>query len=169
MYKYCLDVPEGVSNVKEGRMTVPFMRKTYIPKVLLIFVSNHKLSMINLAQISIFNINRVFKKISNHKPARIVKVDTVPKFPGGKIGLRRYLEQAIINPKADYPVKSIGRVYLRFIVDPRGNPSQIEIVKGLNFACNFEAFSLIKNMPRWKPASSNGHPVAYKKSVTINF
>lgn len=125
--------------------------------------------MNNFPQISICQISQILKKVYTPQPARLVIVDTPPKFPGGKKALARYFKEKLANPEADYPVRNIGSVCLSFVVDPWGRISEIKIVKSLNFACNFAAFNLVKNMPRWQPATANGQAIAFESSVAIHF
>lgn len=66
---------------------------------------------------------------------------------------RKYLEDNIRIPANEPKVN--GSVLLYFEFNENGNPTNIQIIKGLTAACNIEAIRLIKNGPNWKIANGS--------------
>ena len=89
--------------------------------------------------------------------------DVRPSFPGGDAAMLNYLNDKIRYPQAarDHGVE--GRVFVQFVVEPSGDLSDIEVVKGLGYGCDKEAVRIVKSMPRWIPGQHQGlkQPVIY--------
>lgn len=61
---------------------------------------------------------------------------------------RKYLEDNIHKPANDPDIG--GSVLLSFELDDKGKPVNLNILKGLNEACDAEAIRLVKEGPTWK-------------------
>jgi len=78
------------------------------------------------------------------------------------------------NANLIYPVEALkdsiqGVQTVSFIINAKGQPEQIEVVKSLGEPFEKEAKRLIENMPEWKPATLNGKAVASKISLPLTF
>lgn len=62
-----------------------------------------------------------------------------------------------------------GRVYPTFTVDEQGQIRRLRILKGLDASHDQELLRVLRGMPRWKPASLRGKPVAQPITVPILF
>lgn len=62
-----------------------------------------------------------------------------------------------------------GKVIIEFTILPNGELSDFNVVKGLNNLKDKEAERLIKEGPKWIPASSDGQPQKDKVRVRIKF
>ncbi|MEY4603115.1 MAG: hypothetical protein RIT43_407 [Bacteroidota bacterium] len=98
-------------------------------------------------------------------------VDEEAAFRGGVEQMSRF-----ISKKFRYPSKAIeenieGRVIIRFVINKRGKVTNVEIEKGLPSCpeCEEEAIRIIKSMPKWKPAETNGRKVNCYFRLPINF
>lgn len=83
-----------------------------------------------------------------------------------------------INANINFPEKvkkdstfSACKVYVKFDIDTAGYVQNAQIVKGCKGfdACDLEALRVVRLMPRWHPAVSNGKKVKSVYSVPINF
>ena len=86
-------------------------------------------------------------------------VEEQPQFPGGDAELFKY-----IGDNLKYPAISIengvqGRVVVQFVVNKDGYVSDVEIIQGLDAACNKEAIRVVQSMPKWIAGKQNGVPV----------
>jgi TonB family protein len=98
-------------------------------------------------------------------------VDQPALFPGGLAGWRRYLERNLKYPEAASDKGVQGTVRIELTVNKDGSLSQSKI-KALNdpgAGLAEEAIRLISKGPKWKPATKNGQPVAYRFVQTITF
>ena len=94
------------------------------------------------------------------------QVETRPTFPGGDTTWRRSLEK---NANSRVPVDSgapagMYTVLVQFIVDKDGTISDIKASTKHGFGMENEVMRIIKNGPKWIPATQNGKIVkAYTK------
>jgi len=99
----------------------------------------------------------------------IVKINS--EFPGGQKGWVKYLEK---NLNRDLPVNSgapYGKyvVIVTFMVDKEGNLFNIKAENNPGYGTMEEALRVIKNGPKWIPASKNGEIVVDKHRQAIVF
>lgn len=84
--------------------------------------------------------------------------------------LYNYLNEAIKYPENVSLKDSIeGTSIVHFTISKEGMPTDISVSNSLGIEFDLECIRLIKNMPAWKPAKSNGKPVDSKMSVPISF
>ena len=102
------------------------------------------------------------KGIYNH-------VEVMPAFPGGEMGLMKWLSENIIYPKEAQEKGIQGRVTLRFVIKPDGSVEDVNVVKGFDPLCDQEAVRVIKLMPKWIPGKQNGDPVYVYYSLPVIF
>ncbi len=62
-----------------------------------------------------------------------------------------------------------GKVYVEFIIEPSGSIDQVRIKRGSQHALDEEALRVVKAMPAWRPAKMDGHAVAARMILPINY
>ena len=62
-----------------------------------------------------------------------------------------------------------GTVYVSFVVDANGLVGNIELLKDIGYGCGEAAMQLVKEMPRWEPATEAGTPVSVRLNLPIQF
>jgi len=95
--------------------------------------------------------------------------DTDPEFVGGIDSLYRYIVNNIHYPEKAKAEGVSGRVYVRFIVETDGSVTNAEVLRGIGSDCDEEALRVVQAMPRWKPATKDGHPVRAQYHLPIYF
>jgi periplasmic protein TonB len=97
--------------------------------------------------------------------------EELPEFPGGIMEMMRYVKEKIKYPQQVLDNKVIGKCYMKFLVKSDGTLDEISILKGLANCpeCDAEAIRIIKSMPKWRPGSIAGVPVALYYNLPINF
>ncbi len=89
-------------------------------------------------------------------PYAIVHVK--PTFMGGDL----MLFQKWVTERLQYPADADGvkgRVTLRFRVTKEGHVAEVEVLRGLNEACDREAVKVVASSPKWEPGrDKNGAP-----------
>jgi periplasmic protein TonB len=89
------------------------------------------------------------------------KAEVDPSLPGGLKAWQRYLERTL-NPKLAFdngaPSGSY-RVVVQFIVDKEGAVSSVKPLTTHGYGMEEEFMRVIKNVPKWVPATQNGHKV----------
>ena len=87
----------------------------------------------------------------------------------GMEALYEYFDDSLKYPASMESSGISGEVVVAFTVTKEAQITEIEIVSGLAQPFNEEAIRLIKNMPKWKPASLNGHPITSRLSLPLIF
>ncbi|NPA36411.1 MAG: energy transducer TonB [Chlorobi bacterium] len=96
-------------------------------------------------------------------------VEEMPEFPGGETALHQYIAKSIKYPVIAQENGIQGRVYVSFVINAKGEVTDIKIARGVDPALDKEAIRVIKNMPKWKPGKQRGKPVKVSFTVPINF
>lgn len=95
--------------------------------------------------------------------------EIMPSFPGGMDAFQRYLTNNLEYPAKAKKAKKEGVVIVQFIVEKDGGISDPRIARHLETEMDSAAWRLIKDMPRWKPASDYGTTVRCKYSLPVAF
>ena len=99
----------------------------------------------------------------------MVGVEQMPEFPGGEAELMRFLSENVHYPTSASEMGIEGRVILRFVVSKTGEVSQVEVIRGLDPACDKEAVRVVKMMPKWIPGRQNGRNVPVYFTLPIKY
>lgn len=94
--------------------------------------------------------------------------EPLPEFPGGQSALDVFIQNHLFIPKSQTHTE--GKVFVAFVVGKDGFISNVEVVRGLNDVCDQHAITLVKKMPRWKPAKDlNGNLVRTRIVLPVKF
>ncbi|WP_223827651.1 energy transducer TonB [Hymenobacter armeniacus] len=100
-----------------------------------------------------------------------VSVEQMPELPGG--GGQAAIVAAI-QKSARYPGPALsngieGKVYASFTVNPKGEVTDVKIVRGLGYGLDEEAMRAIKALPKFIPGRQNGREVSVSFTVPVTF
>lgn len=62
-----------------------------------------------------------------------------------------------------------GKVYVKFIVEPDGNVSNVEVIRGIDPILDQEAIRVVKESPKWIPGMQRGKPVRVSFTFPVYF
>ncbi len=96
-------------------------------------------------------------------------VEKMPTFPGGEFKMYEFLAMNIRYPQRARQDGYSGTVYVRFIVEPDGTITNIEVAKGVGGGCSEEAVRVVKLMPKWIPGEAFGKKVRVTYTLPVNF
>lgn len=96
-------------------------------------------------------------------------VEEMPSFPGGETARNKFLAENVVYPQLATESGIEGTVYVSFIVDTKGNITEVKVLRGIGGGCDEEALRVIKLMPRWKPGRQNGKFVRVLFNMPIYF
>ena len=96
-------------------------------------------------------------------------VETMPEFPGGMKGFQEYLNKNLEYPAKAKKAKLEGVVVVQFVVEKDGSITDPKIMRHFEHSMDSAAWRLIKNMPKWSPASDFGTKVRCKYSLPVAF
>jgi len=96
-------------------------------------------------------------------------VEQMPEFPGGALALRKYIAQQIKYPVSAQKDGVRGTVYVSFVINSDGVPSNVKIAKSVNPALDNEAIRVVYTMPKWRPGIQHGKAVDVAFTFPIEF
>ncbi|MCM1110610.1 MAG: energy transducer TonB [Clostridium sp.] len=96
-------------------------------------------------------------------------VDIPPSFPGGDAAMMRFINAERRYPREAYERAVEGRVLCSFVVEPSGELSNIELVRGVERSLNEEALRIVSQMPDWEPGLLRGSAVRVYCIIPIPF
>lgn len=95
--------------------------------------------------------------------------DKMPRPIGGQDAWEEYLSENLNYPLAARNSKVEGVVYVVFILEKDGRPSNVELLRGIGAGCDEEAKRLVEASPKWTPGENNGEPVRVRMRLPIRF
>jgi len=102
------------------------------------------------------------------KPKVLEGEEVESEFPEGAKGWGSYLAKNLRYPERALKNEIQGKVWVQFIVDTLGNVISPEIARSVEFSIDEEALRLIKQSPKWIPATQKGRKVkSYKRQPII--
>ena len=90
-------------------------------------------------------------------------------FPGGEGEMYHFLAMNIKFPPKLIEDNVQGKVVVQFTVQPNGSLTDFEVVRSLSAEADAEALRVVKEMPKWEPALSEGKAVASTYVIPVSF
>lgn len=103
------------------------------------------------------------------KAPPVIFVEEMPSYPGGESERLKFLKDHIEYPKNAAENGIQGTIYFQFIVDSKGNITDVKILRGIGGGCDEEALRVIKMMPPWHPGKQNGRTVRVLYNMAVSF
>ena len=98
-----------------------------------------------------------------------VVVEEMPEFPGGNVGMMKFLADSIRYPVEAQEKGIQGRVICSFVVEKDGSVSDVQIVRGVDPHLDAAAIRVIEAMPKWKPGMQKEEIVRTRFTLPIVF
>lgn len=96
-------------------------------------------------------------------------VENMPEFPGGDLGLMKFIQKNVRYPAIAKEYNITGKVYVSFIVNKQGNVTNVKIVRGVDKNLDAEAVRVVSSLPKYKPGKQRGKAVRVMFTIPINF
>ncbi|MFD2719345.1 TonB family protein [Hymenobacter monticola] len=98
-------------------------------------------------------------------------VERMPELPtgGGNAGIVAYIQSHIAYPQVPAANRKEGRVFVSFTVNSSGEVFNPTIVKSLGAEYDAAVLAAIGQLPRFKPGTQDGKPVAVSFTVPVTF
>jgi protein TonB len=107
-------------------------------------------------------------EVEETKPVFTI-VEEMPSFPGGETERNKFLASNIVYPQQATENGIQGTVYVSFVVDSKGNVTDVKVLRGIGGGCDEEALRVVKMMPQWHPGKQNGKQVRVLFNMPIYF
>jgi protein TonB len=95
----------------------------------------------------------------------ILAPDVMPDVEGG---IMKYLRKHLSYPEIAVQKRTMGTVYVSFVVEKDGSVGNVNVLKGIGDGCEEEATRVIKKM-KWKPGKNHGIPVRVQFTLPVKF
>jgi len=96
-------------------------------------------------------------------------VQEKPTYKGGMDQFIKGISNTMTYPKEARKTGIQGRVYIKFIIDKKGIPQELSVLKGIGYGCDEEALSAVSKQKKWIPAKMNNLPVKTVMVMPIIF
>jgi len=96
-------------------------------------------------------------------------VENMPEFPGGDLGLMKFIQKNVKYPAIAKEYNITGKVYVSFIVDKQGKVTNVKVVRGVDKNLDAEALRVVSLLPKYKPGKQRGKSVRVMFTIPINF
>ena len=135
----------------------------FFPLVLLLLLFLPQLSITCHAQ------NGTEPEVEDTSAYMFVHYEEQAQFPGGIKAWRNFLKKHHMYPKRARRKDITGKVFLSFIVNEKGELSDIQVTRGIGAGCDKAAVKLLKKSPNWIPGKMRGKPVKMRMNIQIRF
>ena len=93
----------------------------------------------------------------------------VPPTYGSEKDRLNYLRNKLHYPEEAKESGAQGTIYLTFVITKQGDVSNIEILRGVNPFLDYEAYRVISEMGKWKPATVDGELIDIQLNMPVRF
>lgn len=104
------------------------------------------------------DLNEEEKQEEKKETKEIELPDEVAQFPGGPGAMARWITERMSYPPQAQAWKQQGQVSIRFVVNTDGSLCDFSLAQSATTTLDREALRVLRDMPRWKPASKQGKP-----------
>jgi len=114
------------------------------------------------------NANALNVNYSTFDPVYVV-AEEMPKFPGGEMALREWINKNLKYPEEAKSKGIEGKIFVNFVVNSKGKTVNAKIARGLSPELDLEAINVVNQIPDWTPGKQKGIPVRVACTVPIKF
>ena len=96
-------------------------------------------------------------------------VEQMPVFPGGDLGLMKFIQKTTKYPLIAKENDITGKVYVTYVVNKKGKVTSVKVVRGVDKYLDAEAVRVVKLLPYTTAGKQRGLPVNVQYTIPINF
>ena len=96
-------------------------------------------------------------------------VEQMPVFPGGDLGLMKFIQKTVKYPPIAKENDITGKVYVTYVVNKKGKVTSVKVVRGVDKYLDAEAVRVVKLLPYTTAGKQRGKPVNVQYTIPINF
>lgn len=109
------------------------------------------------------------EEVEEIEPISFAVVEEKPSFPGGDAALLKYIGENTNYPEIAKDNGIQGTVYVQFVIDSKGNVTQVMTPRAGDPYLDKEAKRIVSTLPQWSPGKQRGKPVPVTYIVPIKF
>ena len=95
--------------------------------------------------------------------------DEMPQYPGGQSAMMSFLSENIEYPEDCKADGVEGTVYVSFVIDTQGKPTDIKALRSPDDRLSANATEVVSKMPKWTPGKQDGENVKVQYNLPINY
>lgn len=108
--------------------------------------------------------------LSDEELPVLISVEIMPEFKGGQKALEAFLTANIKYPEQAASNQICGTVYVTFLINEKGQISNIKVLRGIGGGCDEEAVRVVKlTSGKWNPGKQKGKPVSVQFNLPVQF
>jgi len=111
----------------------------------------------------------VQERQGNEKDTVYARVEKQPEYPGGNDALFKFMLQNLKYPELAREKKTMGTVFVYFVVKANGSVDNVRIKRGIGDGCDEEAVRVVRLMPKWVPGEDKGKKVNVSFYLPVQF
>ena len=96
-------------------------------------------------------------------------VEQMPVFPGGDLGLMKFIQKMVKYPPIAKENDITGKVYVTYVVNKKGKVTNVKVIRGVDKYLDAEAIRVVKLLPYTTAGKQRGKPVNVQYTIPINF
>ena len=96
-------------------------------------------------------------------------VEQMPVFPGGDLGLMKFIQKTVKYPPIAKENDITGKVYVSYVVNKKGKVTNVKVVRSVDKYLDAEAVRVVKLLPYTTAGKQRGNPVNVQYTIPINF
>ena len=96
-------------------------------------------------------------------------VEQMPVFPGGDLGLMKFIQKTTKYPPIAKENDITGKVYVSYVVNKKGKVTNVKVVRSVDKYLDAEAARVVKLLPYITAGKQRGKPVNVQYTIPINF
>ena len=87
----------------------------------------------------------------------------------GYAGFYKFIRKNLKYPRAARTMNIEGKVFVSFVIDEKGEITDLIIIRGIGMGCDEETLRVMRLLPAWKAGLQAGHPVRARMVLPITF
>ena len=96
-------------------------------------------------------------------------VEQMPVFPGGDLGLMKFIQKTTKYPPIAKENDITGKVFVSYVVNKKGKVTNVKVVRSVDRYLDAEAVRVVKLLPYTTAGKQRGKPVNVQYTIPINF
>ena len=129
-----------------------------------------KLILMSLMAVFCLSTVSAQKTVVSKKNQKVFDVvEQMPEFPGGEVGLSKYIEENLKYPENAKKDSLSRKVFVQFVINEEGEVENVKIARSVDQTLDKEAIRVVKSMPKWEPAKQFGKPIKFTHTIAVEF
>lgn len=109
-------------------------------------------------------------RVEKDKDGVYTKAEVMPAYPGSNAGLADYINANLVYPEQAIDNNIEGTVNVQFVVDDRGNVSNVKTIGNkLGYGLEDEAITVVNKLQKWEPGKVKGKNVKTRMVMPITY